>query len=304
MMNEGVHFDLSYTSAYSLGFKLISVNVSDIYAMGGRPFGVLLTLAFTQETSEDFFMDLYEGIQRGLDLYGIDLLGGDLCSSLKHTTLSATVLGVANNPVYRKGAREGDLIFLTGTLGDSSLGLELLRAMDESSRLRLLASKDLKGISNKSVTLLNPQEGSSITIDLADILIPLTRHLMPVARDSQKLTSVATSMIDVSDGLFIDLSRLCEEGNVGARIYESRLPISDNLLGASALLKIDPITLASKGGEDYELLFTIPADVPLPDLGNLKVTPIGEITSGERIFIDKHGVASEIKAAGYEHFKA
>ena len=299
MLNEGVHFDLSYTAAYCLGFKLISITVSDIYAMGGQPYAVFLNLGLPSHTSERFFWELYEGINEALSFYDLDLLGGDLCSTLKEVTLSATALGTSPKPIYRSGAKKGDLIYVTGTLGDSALGMHMLKRMDHRSKERVLNSRDFTEIEDDTIRIapiLNIRGGGIVGL--------LKRHLLPTARDLTPFTPYITAMLDISDGLFIDLCRLCEESAVGVRIYETRLPMSAVLLNISPFLDIHPLKLATEGGEDYEMLFTLPPHVTVPTIEGLQITPIGEITSGERTFIRYNGEELTIKPAGYEHFSS
>lgn len=304
MLIEGVHFDLTFTPAYCLGFKLISVNVSDIYAMGGLPFAAFLSLAFSPEIDQVFFDDFYSGVEDAISLYNLDLLGGDLCSSPLNIAISATVLGESERTIYRCGAKEGDLICVTGTLGDSAMGLKLLQALDNSSKTKVAQSKDLKTLVDSRLSLDTRKGNRTLSFKGSDFLPLIRRHLMPTARDSQQIAPYATSMIDISDGLFIDLYRLCEESQVGAMVYEQWLPVSKELLEASLQLGIDPLSAVTSGGEDYELLFTIPPGVSIPHVEGLKITSIGEITKDSRLFISNDGRSCEITPKGYEHFRS
>ncbi len=270
MMNEGVHFDLSFITPFQLGYKLVSVNVSDIYAMGGRPLYLFLDLAMKGETEEEFLWELYDGLAAAMDTYGVKLLGGDLCGVRSDMVLSATVMGTSEKPILRSGASAGDRVYVTGTLGDSACGLEILKR---------------HGV----------PEGASPLVQ---------RHLMPMARESSSLSRCATAMIDISDGLFIDLTRLCDESGSGVRIIAERLPLSEEMKREAGAMGLDPFHLATAGGEDYELLFTAPADCPVPPeiAGGVRVTCIGEITGGERLLVDGQGRESILRGEGYQHF--
>jgi thiamine-monophosphate kinase len=277
MMVEGVHFDLSWTTPYQLGFKLVSANVSDIYAMGGKPQFLLLNFSAGGETTLEFFMKFYEGIEAALKKYGLLLIGGDISSSEK-VIVSATVTGNAARVLRRSGAVKGDRIYVTGTPGNAACGLELMR---------------------KAGKKIEIEKGKKQKFPLAwEVVFPLIgRHLMPVARDPGRFTDKASSMIDISDGLLIDLSRLCKASNVGAVIDEEKIPLSKELQSACLYLGLSPLDLAYGGGEDYELLFTAPADK------KVNASCIGEIT-GRGLFVrDKNGRMRKAPLKGYQHFK-
>jgi thiamine-monophosphate kinase len=277
MMVEGVHFDLSWTTPFQLGFKLVSSNVSDIYAMGGKPEFLLLNFSAGGEVTLESFIEFFEGIDAASRKYGVLLIGGDISASEK-MVLSATVTGHARRVLRRSGAGKGDRIYVTGNPGDAACGLELMRR------------------SGKKIEI---EKGKKQKFPLAwDIVRPLIeRHLMPVARDSRRFAEKASSMIDISDGLLLDLSRLCRESNVGAVVYEESIPLSKELLSAAVHLGLSPLDLAYGGGEDYELLFTVPA--------NKKVNAccIGEITERGIFLKDKNGKKRRAPVRGYQHFK-
>jgi len=277
MMTEGVHFDLGLTTCYQIGFKLISVNVSDIYAMGGVPRFVLLDLAADRKTEEQCIESFFDGVQRAMSIYLVRLIGGDLSSSKAGLAVSATVMGYAKKPVMRSGARPGDRIYVTGTLGDSACGLELLKRI----RRPLFIETGDRTDSPMGWRTMQPL---------------LRRHLLPEARRPGRVAKVATAMIDVSDGLLIDLSRLCDESGVGARIYMRHLPLSSQMRKAASALGIEPYALATSGGEDYELLFTAPRG------RKVDAVVIGEITESERIFVDRNGTERPFSPEGYQHW--
>lgn len=298
MMNEGIHFDLSYTSAFHIGFKLVSVNVSDIFAMGGIPKYLFLNMAIKKDLEEEIFWELYDGISHAIDVYRISLAGGDLCAAKNEMVVSATVIGYGDKTITRGGASIGDKIYVTGNLGDSACGLEILKRLVDESKDKVRRSK-LEILSKEfSLKLLTSQV---IDWNIAEPLI--RRHLMPVARDSEEIKRYATSMIDISDGLFIDLCRICDESNVGARIYLDRIPISDSMKIAAGLVGLDPLHLAISGGEDYELLFTASEEFEVSgQRSGTKMTCIGEVIEKDRIVVGKNGVESELKIEGYQHF--
>lgn len=287
-MVENVHFNMKFTTPYQLGFKIVSVNSSDIYAMGGRPYYLLLDLAMNRNTESQFIDSFFEGIDEASKLYRINLVGGNLATAEKMVA-NATLIGYAKKPVKRSGAHEGDKIYVTGNLGDSACGLEILKRLKTpfpvTYKTKIPASEKLK----------RRLSGLGLSSDIAEPLVK--RHLIPEARNSEAFAKHATSMIDISDGLFIDLSRLCRESNVGARIYREKIPLSEEMKRAAHSIGLDPLRLAYAGGEDYEILFTAPK--------NKKITAIciGEIIrSGLRI-VDDNGKEKAFSPEGYKHFE-
>lgn len=305
MMVEGVHFDLGFVTPYQLGFKLVSVNVSDIYAMGGRPRHLLLDIAVNKNTDEAVINRFFDGAEEAMRLYGVSLVGGDLSSSKKGMVVSATLIGYAESPVKRSGARSGDRLYVTGNLGDSACGLELLKRIKkpvsiENREHPVLAPRSGAGRTQKTggdserLTLNSKLSEWGLSWNVVEPL--LRRHLMPEARAPKQFARYATSMIDLSDGLFIDLSRLCDESNVGARIYIEWIPVSCQMRKVSSALGLDIFKLATSGGEDYELLFTAPADK------KINATCIGEVTKSDRVVVDKSGRGMAFLQEGYQHF--
>jgi len=277
MMVEGVHFDVSFVTPFQLGFKILSVNVSDIYAMGGIPRHVLLDIALTKDADEGFIGAFFDGVRSGLERYRLVLVGGDLSASRSGVVLSATLGGYAKKPVFRSGARPGDRIYVTGNLGDSACGLELLKRI---KRPLMIESGDITHKPLKWATME-----------------PLVRrHLLPEARDPSSFAGRATSMIDISDGLFIDLSRICDESGVGARIYMEQLPLSPQMKKAASVLGLEPYSLAASGGEDYELLFTA------PPRKRVEAFCIGEITVSGRVVVERDRSERTFGREGYIHW--
>jgi thiamine-monophosphate kinase len=297
MMVEGIHFDLNLITPYQLGFKLVSVNVSDIYAMGGRPQYLLLDIALNKNTEQSFVNRFFDGIRWAMKLYGVSLIGGDISSSRKDIVIVATLIGNAKKHIRRSGAKPGDMIYITGNLGDSACGLEVLKRLKQADGCQLSA------VSKKQIAAL-----SKLGLSWNTVKPLLRRHLMPEARNPEKFIRYATSMIDLSDGLFIDLSRLCDESRAGAKIFMERIPVSIRMRTASSLLGLDAMKLACSVGEDYELLFTTSPTSPISSLlrrgtGGVKITCIGEITKRGRVIIDAAGRESQLKPEGYQHFE-
>ncbi|MEK7307994.1 MAG: thiamine-phosphate kinase [Nitrospirota bacterium] len=268
MLLEGIHFNLSFTTFYQLGYKTLAVNISDILAMGGKPRYFLLGLGLPATYLARDIDELYSGIMKLAKKFKVAVIGGDTCASGKGLVLSGTLLGEANGIITRSGARPGDAIFVTDTIGDSAMGLMLMK------KLKIKNSKALS----------------------PDIRTLIKKHLMPEPRALKK-TSGITSMIDVSDGLLIDLSHICDESNAGALIYIDKIPISKGLALAAKKMGADPLEFALKGGEDYILLFTAPSDI------KINAIRIGEIIKKGRFLVDARGRKIPFKAEGYEHFK-
>jgi thiamine-monophosphate kinase len=315
MMVEGIHFNLSFATPYQLGFKLVSVNVSDIFAMGGKPKFLLLNMAMNKSTDKTVFDSFFDGVHQAKNLYGLSLVGGDISASQGGISVSATVIGYAKKHIKRSGGRIGDRIYVTGYLGDSACGLALLKKIKRPIPLEDTANPPLTpptsgGECFKVPSLLRGEdqgEGEGLDskfrtlfskwgFSASDVEPLLRRHLMPVARNPREFVGNATSMIDISDGLLIDLSRICDESKVGARIYAENIPLSSHLRKVASCLNISPIKLALSGGEDYELLFTAPANK------KIKAKCIGEIVKLQRVLVDISGREKQFSAEGYQHF--
>jgi len=279
---EDIHFKLSTTTPEALGRKALSASLSDIAAMGGVPKRVLVTLGIPKKISVSFLDRLYAGFNTICNRYKVELAGGDTVSSPKCFFINVSIIGEAKRVFTRQGARPGDLIFVTGTLGDSSLGLKLL-----SKKKR--EAKDHKFL--------------------------IGRHLGPTPRVLEagilaRSRINITSMIDISDGLVQDLYHICKASKVGARIHEDRLPRSRELSRICDRDQIDPFPFLLNGGEDYELLFTLPPD----GVKNLKrqflkakalVTQIGEITlKPKKVLLEKSDGRDKVlpQLEGFNHF--
>jgi thiamine-monophosphate kinase len=277
MMLEGVHFDLRLITPRQLGFKLISVNVSDIYAMGGEPAFALLGIAASGDTEEKFIDDFLYGVKEACAKYKVSVVGGDVSSSKKGMAFSATLMGHVKKPVMRSGAKAGHGIYVTGTLGDSSCGLELLKRIGHTIDFKSPVKMPLKW---------------SLTEPL------LRKHLTPSARRPGAWSGSAAALIDLSDGLLIDLTRLCTESGVGARIYADRIPLSKELIAVSMAMGRDPMGFALSGGEDYEMLFAARTK------GKFRgATRIGEATRSKMSIVGKDGKERPFGPEGYQHFR-
>ena len=286
---EGVHFDIKTHSPEILGHKALAVNVSDIAAMGAVPKIAMVSLAIPDRLSVKFLDQFYRGLNRASQKYKVEVVGGDTVSSPKHFFINISIIGEArkNRIFTRKQARVGDKIYVTGTLGDSSLGLKIL----SSSR------KKWKG----------PAAWQKILIH---------RHLSPeprlfISQALAKSNLPITSMIDVSDGLVQDLAHICRDSGVGANILESRIPRARALTKFCDLNKLDANNFILSGGEDYELLFTLNAenDKKLKSsflTTDVPVTFIGEVVDAPgKIFLEGDNAKRNIlqKPEGFNHFK-
>ncbi len=269
MLIEGVHFDLSFTTFFQLGHKFLAVNVSDIFAMGGKPEYFLISLGIPGHFKNTNIEELYKGLMKIAKKHGISIVGGDTCMSKSGLVLSGTLIGTAGKIIKRSGAKAGDSIYVTGTLGDSAMGLQLLKKRNRRA---------IKFSSASSASRL------------------MKKHLMPEPAPLKNRSGV-TSMLDISDGLLIDLNHICEESKVGAVIYKDKIPASRELAISAKKAGLDPLPFSLKGGEDYELLFTAPPNY------KTAAYKIGEITKKGRFIIDENGRKTRFKAEGYEHFK-
>ena len=289
MLVEGVHFDLSYVPLKHLGYKAVTVNLSDIYAMNGIPKQITVSIAVSNRFSTEALEDLYNGINTACVKYGVDLVGGDTSTSRLGLIISVTAIGEAEkqNIVYRNGAKANDLICVSGDLGGAYMGLQLLER-------------------EKQIYLENPK----LQPDLEGNDYILERQLKPEARkDVQQLLQVLnvlpTAMIDISDGLASEVLHICQQSGVGCTLYEEKIPIDPQTFEAARTFNLDPTVCALSGGEDYELLFTI----PMSDFDKVKhnpdITIIGHITdqaSGCNL-VDKTGNVHKITAQGWDAFR-
>jgi len=262
LLIEGVHFDLSYVPLKHLGYKAIMVNLSDVYAMNATASQVTVSIAVSNRFPLEALEDLYAGIETAAKIYNIDVVGGDTTSSATGLMISITAVGYANENdlVYRSGAKEDDLLVVTGDLGAAYMGLQILER-------------------EKQVFQVNPK--SQPDLDQYSYLIE--RQLKPEARKDIKgllkaLEVKPTSMIDISDGLSSEVIHLCTQSKVGVNLYEEKIPLDPAVISVCEEFKLNSTTVALNGGEDYELLFTIKQDDYPKIKANPNLTVIGHIT--------------------------
>lgn len=288
LLIEGIHFDLMYYPLKHLGYKAAIVNFSDICAMNGIPKHITVSVALSNRFSVEAVDELYAGIKAACDAYTVDLIGGDTSASLKGLAISITALGsaAADRITYRSGAKPGDILCVTGDLGAAYLGLQMLER-------------------EKQVFLANPD----MQPELHERKYLISRQLKPEARLEaieyfQKVNLLPTAMIDVSDGLASDLMHICKASGTGAFIEEAQVPIHEEARMQAMEFRLDPITCALHGGEDYELLFTVdPKDLDKVRFMD-SVYIIGEITNKED-GIKLHTTGGQIvpvTAQGWTHF--
>lgn len=289
MLLEGVHFDLTYVPLKHLGYKAAVVNFSDIYAMNGTPRQITVGLAVSSRFTVEHMEQLYAGIRLACNVYGVDLVGGDTTASRSGLVISITCIGDVepDKAVKRSGAKDTDLICVSGDLGAAYMGLQLL----EREKMASAGNKDFV-----------PEFGGKEYL--------IERQLKPEARRDivealAKAGITPTSMIDISDGLSSELIHICKESNTGCRIYEDRIPIDYQTAVMAEELGMNLVTAALNGGEDYELLFTVPLHFheKVKDLPGVKV--IGHITKPSLgcAMVTRDGGEIALQAQGWNPLK-
>lgn len=290
LLLENVHFDLRYVPLKHLGYKAIQVNLSDIYAMNGMASQVTISIGLSSKFPLEAVEEIYEGALIACKKYGVDLIGGDTSASTQGLVISVTSIGYAETDkiAYRSAAKEGDLICVSGDLGGAYVGLQLLER-------------------EKQIFLENP----NIQPDLEGKDYIVERQLKPEARkDIVELLAALEiqphAMIDVSDGLASEILHICKASNVGCKLYEEKIPIDPMTYETAREFGLDPTVCALSGGEDYELLFTIPQDDYDKVKGQLDISVIGHITEASAGYqmISKSGNVHDIKAQGWDAFKS
>lgn len=277
LLLEGIHFDLRYVPLKHLGYKSAIVNFSDVYAMGGTPKQITVSLGVSSRFSVEHIDALYDGIRTACDMYGVDLVGGDTSASVTGLVISVTCIGECEKgkAIRRDGAKPTDLICVSGDLGAAFMGLQLL---ERENRISASADKDFQPDFSGKEYILERQ------------LKPEARRDIVTALRNEGITP--TSMMDVSDGLSSELLHICKKSGVGCRVYEDRIPIDYQTAAMAEELNMSLITAAMNGGEDYELLFTVPLTdhdrienikgvkmvgyVTTPDLGCAMITRDGQ----------------------------
>lgn len=287
LLVEGVHFDLTYVPLKHLGYKAAVVNFSDIYAMNGTPRQITVGLAISSRFTVEHIEQLYSGIRLACEIYGVDLVGGDTTASRSGLVISVTCIGDApkDKIVYRSGAKETDLICVSGDLGAAYMGLQLLERE--------------KRVSNGEKDFIPKFEGKEYLIE---------RQLKPEARrdiikELAERNIVPTSMMDISDGLSSELLHICKASDTGCRVYEERLPIDYQTAVMAEEVNMNLVTAAMNGGEDYELLFTVPLHFndEVSRIPGVKV--IGYITKPEAgcALVTRDDTEIPLKAQGFNH---
>ncbi|MBT9485580.1 thiamine-phosphate kinase [Sediminibacterium sp.] len=290
LLLEGIHFDLMYTPLKHLGYKAVVVNLSDIYAMNATPTQITLSIGISNRFSVEALNEFYEGVYFACEKYGVDLIGGDTSSSLKGFVISVTAIGevAPDQFVKRSTARKGDLICVSGDVGGAYLGLTL---MEREKKIY--------------------QENPNIQPDLEDESYIVGKLLKPEARKDiieffASNQIVPTAMMDVSDGISSEVLHICKQSNLGARVYEEKLPIADASRKAAFKFGLDPTVCALNGGEDYELIFTIAQEDHDKIVLNEEISVIGYITDLEEgvKLLTKGGNQYDLKAQGWNAFNS
>ena len=289
LLIEGVHFDLSYMPLKHLGYKAVMVNLSDVYAMNGAAEQITVSIAVSNRFPLEAIEELYSGIQLACETYKVDLVGGDTTSSTKGILISVTAIGKVEKQdiVLRSGAKETDLIVVSGDLGAAYLGLQVLER-------------------EKQVFNVDPNNQP----DLDSYTYLIERQLKPEARRDvagflKELAIKPTAMIDISDGLSSEIMHICSQSKVGCKIYEEKLPLDPQVISACEEFNLDSTMVALSGGEDYELLFTVPIADFEAIKGNPNFSIIGHITAENQglNLVTRASQEIELKAQGWNATK-
>lgn len=288
LLLEGIHFDLRYVPLKHLGYKAVQVNLSDIYAMNGKASQITFSIGLSSKFPLEAVEEIYEGVLIACKKYNVDLIGGDTSASAQGLVISVTSIGYAeaDKIAYRSGAKDGDLLCVSGDLGGAYVGLQLLER-------------------EKQIFLENPQ----IQPDLEGKDYIVERQLKPEARKDvvelfETFSIQPNAMIDISDGLASEILHICNASNVGCKLYEDKIPIDPMTYDTAREFGLDPTVCALNGGEDYELLFTVPQEQYDKVKNQLDITIIGYITeeAGGCEMISKSGNVHPIKAQGWNSF--
>lgn len=288
LLVEGVHFDLSYVPLKHLGYKAVMANLSDVYAMNATAEQITVSIAVSNRFTLEAIEEFYAGIQLACETYKVDLIGGDTTSSSKGILISITAIGKANKDdiVYRDGAKETDLIVVSGDLGAAYLGFQVLER-------------------EKQVFQVNPNNQP----DLDNYTYLIERQLKPEARKDiplllKELDVKPTSMIDISDGLSSEIMHICTQSKVGCKIYEEKIPLDPQVISTCEEFDIDSTMVALSGGEDYELLMTVAINDYEKIKGNPNLTVIGHITEKNQgmNLVTRANQELELKAQGWNSF--
>ena len=286
LLVEGIHFNLMYVPLKHLGYKAVSIGISDICAMNGKAEQITVSIAVSSKFPVEALDELYDGINLACDDFHVDLVGGDMSSSVSGLVISISAVGrvESNKITLRSGAKANDIIMVSGTLGASYLGLQILERENEVFKVNPVVQPELDGFD----ALIKRQLKPEARIDVVELL--------------DNLGIVPTSMIDISDGLASDLFHLCEKSKLGCQLFEEKIPMDDLTKITAIDFNISPTTCALNGGEDYELLFTV-AQIDFDKIaGNPSFTPIGYMLAQEegKHLIDSNGELIPLKAQGWQ----
>ena len=301
MLMEGVHFDLTYIDMYHLGFKSAQVNISDIFAMNGTPRQLIVSLALSKRFKVEDLEEFYAGLRAACEQWKVDIVGGDTTSSYTGLAISITCIGEAprDEIVYRNGAKDTDLICVSGDLGAAYMGLQLL----EREKTVYYQQVDEARKKNDQLAL---QQLKAFQPDFAGKEYLLQRQLRPEARGDiikrlREANIKPTAMMDISDGLSSELLHICDQSNCGCRVFEKNIPIDYQTAVMAEEMNVNVTTCAMNGGEDYELLFTVPIGdhSKIEEMEGVKL--IGHITRPEfgKQLVARDGTEFEITAQGW-----
>ena len=305
MLMEGVHFDLTYIDLQHLGYKSAMVNISDIFAMNGTPRQITVSIALSKRFKVEDMEEFYSGLRLACDKWGVDIVGGDTTSSYTGLAISITCIGEARKEdiVYRSGAKDTDLVCVTGDLGAAYMGLQLLER--EKSVYYQQVDEARKKNDKRPLKKLK-----GFQPDFAGKEYLLQRQLQTEARGDiiarfRELNIRPTAMMDISDGLSSELMHICKESNCGCRIYEKNIPIDYQTAVMAEEMNMNVTTCALNGGEDYELLFTVPIGdhEKIQQMDGVKL--IGHITRPElgQMLVTRDNQEFELKAQGWNPLK-
>jgi len=286
---ENVHFDMMYSPLKHLGYKCITSSISDLCAMNARPSQVLISIALSSKYTLEAVEEIYAGVRSACEKYSVDLIGGDTSSSVTGLMISVTAVGYAedNKLVKRSGAKEGDLLCVSGDLGGAYMGLQLL----EREKQVFLDQKDMQPDLEGKDYVLGRQLRPEARLDIVELF--------------KELDILPTSLIDISDGLSSEIFHICKQSNVGMKVYEDKLPIDQQTYDTALEFNIPPTTCAMNGGEDYELLFTVPQSAHDKIKNSLDISIIGYCTAPHegKELITQSGNVVPLEAQGWENFK-
>jgi thiamine-monophosphate kinase len=289
LLVEGVHFDLMYTPLKHLGYKSVTVNLSDIYAMNALPTQITISIGISNRFSLEALNEFYEGVYAACNKYGVDLVGGDTTTSQKGFIISVTAIGevTPDKFVKRSTAQKGDLLCVSGDLGAAYVGLLFLEREKKIFTESPGVQPDLEGESYVIGRMLKPEARKDIVEFFA------------------KQELVPTSLIDISDGLSSEILHICKESNLGCVLYEEKIPVHEEMKKAAFKFEIDPTACALSGGEDYELLFTVSQSDYDKLVLNEQISVVGYMTDAEQgaNIITKGGNKVAITAQGWNHLK-